>query len=104
MPVLLAVQHAALPALDCAAAGVVATPCVQLPPPLFPMAAPAGLSALVSMLPSSEHVRSAYLGAEGILRVEPGQLHPHLLVDCSTIDPITSREVRALAVLLLFCR
>lgn len=46
------------------------------------------------MLPSSEHVRAAYLGSEGILSVEPGQLHPHLLVDCSTIDPITSQEVR----------
>lgn len=28
-----------------------------------------------------------------MLAVEPGQLHPHLLVDCSTIDPITSQEV-----------
>lgn len=45
------------------------------------------------MLPSSEHVKSAYLGSEGILTVEPGTLHPHLLVDCSTIDPITSQEV-----------
>lgn len=54
---------------------------------------PTGLSALISMLPSSEHVKAAYLGSDGILTVEPGQLHPHLLVDCSTIDPITSQEV-----------
>ncbi|KAL4420155.1 hypothetical protein ABPG77_008291, partial [Micractinium sp. CCAP 211/92] len=27
----------------------------------------------------------------------PQELHPHLLVDCSTIDPITSREVAAAA-------
>jgi len=52
-----------------------------------------GLSALISMLPSSEHVKAAYLGSDGILTVEPGQLHPHLLVDCSTIDPITSQEL-----------
>jgi hypothetical protein len=57
----------------------------------------AGLSAIVSMLPSSEHVRQAYLGPQGILSVPAGQLHPHLLVDCSTIDPITSREVAAAA-------
>lgn len=44
-----------------------------------------GLSAIVSMLPSSEHVRAAYLGSDGVLSVEPGQLHPHLLIDCSTI-------------------
>ena len=49
------------------------------------------------MLPSSEHVRQAYLGPQGILSVPAGQLHPHLLVDCSTIDPITSREVAAAA-------
>ena len=49
------------------------------------------------MLPSSEHVRQAYLGPQGILSVPPGQLHPHLLVDCSTIDPITSRQVAAAA-------
>lgn len=61
------------------------------------LAATPGLSAIISMLPSSEHVRQAYLGPEGILSVEPGQLHPHLLVDCSTIDPITSREVAAAA-------
>lgn len=54
---------------------------------------PAGLSAIVSMLPSSEHVRAAYLGPDGVLSVEPHLLHPYLLVDCSTIDPITSREV-----------
>jgi 3-hydroxyisobutyrate dehydrogenase len=49
------------------------------------------------MLPSSEHVRAAYLGPHGILSLEPRQLHPHLLVDCSTIDPITAQEVAAAA-------
>jgi 3-hydroxyisobutyrate dehydrogenase len=49
------------------------------------------------MLPSSDHVMAAYLGPQGILSLEPGRLHPHLLVDCSTIDPITAREVAAAA-------
>lgn len=63
-----------LPA-DLPAPGLPALPC---PAPAFaPAPAPA----------------QAYLGPEGILAVEPQELHPHLLVDCSTIDPITSREV-----------
>lgn len=61
------------------------------------LAATPGLSAIISMLPSSEHVRAAYLGPQGILSLEPGQLHPHLLVDCSTIDPITAKEVATAA-------
>jgi 3-hydroxyisobutyrate dehydrogenase len=45
---------------------------------------------VITMLPSSPHVRSVYGGTRGILGdVAPGTP----LVDCSTIDPITSREV-----------
>lgn len=57
----------------------------------------AGLSAIISMLPSSEHVKEAYLGPRGVLSLEPRTLHPHLLIDASTIDPLTAREVAAAA-------
>ena len=49
---------------------------------------------VLSMLPSSPNVRSAYLGEEGILaRVRKGVP----LVDSSTIDPLTARELAAAA-------
>ncbi len=63
--------------LGCEAASSVAT-CVK------------GVDVVITMLPSSPHVRSAYLGANGILaNVAAGTL----LVDSSTIDPLTAREV-----------
>jgi hypothetical protein len=55
----------------------------------------AGLEALVTMLPSSAAAREAYLGSEGVLRSGPGELRPHVLIDCSTIDPMTSQELAA---------
>lgn len=49
---------------------------------------------IITMLPSSPHVIEAYLGENGILQsVKPGTL----LLDSSTIDPATSREVAAAA-------
>ena len=45
---------------------------------------------LITMLPSSPHVRSAYGGEYGILA---GAVAGTLLIDCSTIDPLTAREV-----------
>jgi 3-hydroxyisobutyrate dehydrogenase len=49
-----------------------------------------GVEAVITMLPSSPHVRSAYLGEYGILSAAaPGTP----LIDCSTIDPLTAREV-----------
>ena len=49
-----------------------------------------GVEALITMLPSSPHVRSVYQGELGVLAaVAPGTL----LVDCSTIDPLTARDV-----------
>jgi 3-hydroxyisobutyrate dehydrogenase len=49
-----------------------------------------GVEAVITMLPSSPHVRAAYQGELGILaRAAPGTL----LIDCSTIDPITARDV-----------
>ena len=49
-----------------------------------------GVEMVITMLPSSPHVRTVYLGESGILkRVAPGTP----LVDSSTIDPLTAREV-----------
>jgi len=46
--------------------------------------------AVVTMLPSSPHVRSVYCGEPGVIaRAARGAL----LVDCSTIDPQVAREV-----------
>ncbi len=49
-----------------------------------------GVDVVITMLPSSPHVRSVYLGEYGVLRAaKPGTP----LIDSSTIDPLTSREV-----------
>jgi 3-hydroxyisobutyrate dehydrogenase len=49
-----------------------------------------GVEVVITMLPSSPHVRSVYLGEYGVLA---GAAPRMPLVDCSTIDPLTSREV-----------
>ncbi len=49
---------------------------------------------VITMLPSSPHVRSVYLGADGILAGVPAGVP---LVDSSTIDPHTSRDIAAAA-------
>jgi 3-hydroxyisobutyrate dehydrogenase len=52
------------------------------------------LDLILTMLPAAQHVRSVYLGADGLLEnVSPSTL----LVDSSTIDPQTARDVCALA-------
>ncbi len=49
-----------------------------------------GVDAVITMLPSSPHVRSAYTGEHGVLaNVAAGTL----LIDSSTIDPHTARDV-----------
>jgi len=49
-----------------------------------------GAEVVITMLPSSPHVRSCYGGEYGVLAgVAPGTL----LLDCSTIDPLTARDV-----------
>jgi 3-hydroxyisobutyrate dehydrogenase len=48
---------------------------------------------VITMLPSSPHVRAAYLGAGEAAGVLAGALPGTLLIDCSTIDPLTSRAV-----------
>jgi 3-hydroxyisobutyrate dehydrogenase len=49
---------------------------------------------VITMLPSSPHVRSVYLGEEGVLA---GVARGVPLIDSSTIDPHTARDVAALA-------
>lgn len=49
---------------------------------------------VITMLPSSPHVRSAYLAEDGVLA---GAASGAVLVDSSTIDPHTAREVAAAA-------
>jgi 3-hydroxyisobutyrate dehydrogenase len=49
---------------------------------------------VISMLPSSPHVKAVYLGDEGVIAsVAAGTT----LIDCSTIDPHSAREVAASA-------
>jgi 3-hydroxyisobutyrate dehydrogenase len=49
-----------------------------------------GVEVVITMLPSSPHVRSVYLGEYGVLAgAAPGTP----IIDCSTIDPLTAREV-----------
>ncbi|HKG24026.1 MAG TPA: 3-hydroxyisobutyrate dehydrogenase [Thermomicrobiales bacterium] len=49
---------------------------------------------VVTMLPAGEHVREVYLGDGGVIAAAaPGTL----LIDCSTIDVATAREVIAVA-------
>ena len=51
--------------------------------------------AIVTMLPAGQHVRSIYLGNDGIIEnARPGTL----LIDCSTIDVQTARAVASAAV------
>jgi 3-hydroxyisobutyrate dehydrogenase len=53
-----------------------------------------GADVVFTMLPAGKHVKELYLGAGGILATcRPDAL----LVDCSTIDPATAREVAAAA-------
>jgi 3-hydroxyisobutyrate dehydrogenase len=49
-----------------------------------------GAELVITMLPSSPHVRSVYTSDYGVLS---GAAKGVLLIDCSTIDPLTSRDV-----------
>lgn len=49
---------------------------------------------IISMLPAAKHVKAVYLGADGLLaHAQPGVR----LIDSSTIDPLSAREVAAAA-------
>jgi 3-hydroxyisobutyrate dehydrogenase len=49
---------------------------------------------IITMLPSSPHVKAVYLGKDGVLS---GVRHGIPLIDSSTIDPHTAREVAGIA-------
>jgi len=56
--------------------------------------AKADVEVIITMLPAAAHVKSVYLGADGLLaNVRPGVL----LIDSSTIDPLSAREVAKVA-------
>ena len=59
-------------------------------------AAAAGVEVFVSMLPAGRHVASLYLGdrSGGVLEHLPADA---LVIDCSTIDPVTAQRVAAAA-------
>jgi 3-hydroxyisobutyrate dehydrogenase len=57
-------------------------------------AAAAGAELVITMLPSSPHVKTVYLGADGVLAGVHGGV---TLIDSSTIDPQTARDVAAAA-------
>jgi 3-hydroxyisobutyrate dehydrogenase len=59
-----------------------------------PREAIAGAEIVISMLPASQHVESLYLGAEGVM---PHIAAGTLIVECSTIAPLTARKVAAAA-------
>jgi len=49
-----------------------------------------GVEALITMLPSSPHVRSVYGSEAGVIaQAKAGTF----LIDCSTVDPLTAREI-----------
>lgn len=48
------------------------------------------LELIITMLPAAQHVKSVYLGEEGILASVAAGVH---LIDSSTIDPMSAREV-----------
>ncbi|AXQ31384.1 3-hydroxyisobutyrate dehydrogenase [Solimonas sp. K1W22B-7] len=55
-----------------------------------PANAVAAAEVVISMLPASKHVESLYLGTEGLVaQIAPGTL----VIDCSTIAPVSSRKV-----------
>jgi len=49
---------------------------------------------IITMLPAGEQVRDVYLGTQGVLAAAPAQV---LLIDCSTIDVDTARQVASAA-------
>jgi len=54
--------------------------------------AASGADAVITMLPASTHVRDAWLGAGGLMGASRADA---LLIDCSTIDVTTARDVAA---------
>ena len=53
-------------------------------------AAAAGADVIVTMLPAGKHVKQVYLGDDGLIAAATGK---PVLIDCSTIDVASAREV-----------
>lgn len=53
-----------------------------------------GVTTVITMLPSTEHVADAYEGPQGLLKAEGG-LQPSLLIDSSTILPTYTQKLAA---------
>jgi 3-hydroxyisobutyrate dehydrogenase len=53
-----------------------------------------GAEAIITMLPAAQHVKTVYLGENGILTTAVKGI---ILIDSSTIDPMSAREVAAAA-------
>lgn len=53
-----------------------------------------GVELIITMLPAAKHVKAVYLGEDGLLAHVPKGVR---LIDSSTIDPMTAREVAAAA-------
>jgi 3-hydroxyisobutyrate dehydrogenase len=49
-----------------------------------------GVEVIITMLPAAQHVKAVYLGEDGILS---GNVEGLVLIDSSTIDPMSAREV-----------
>jgi 3-hydroxyisobutyrate dehydrogenase len=58
-------------------------------------AATRGAEIVITMLPAGEQVREVYLGPDGVIAAATAGT---LLIDCSTIDVATAREVSAVAI------
>jgi len=79
------VSAAALEALQAEGAAVVASPATV---------ADSGAEVIITMLPAAAHVKTVYLGEDGLLaHARPGTL----LIDSSTIDPLSARAVATAA-------
>jgi len=59
-----------------------------------PQGTAAGAEAIITMLPAGREVRAVYGGAGGLIEASPPGC---LLIDCSTIDVATAREMAAAA-------
>lgn len=57
-----------------------------------------GLNVIISMLPSPAIVRDVYLNESyGLFSTPQQSLHPHIIIDSSTIDPNTSKSIASRA-------
>lgn len=56
--------------------------------------AKSGVELIITMLPAAQHVKAVYLGEDGLLAHVPAGVR---LIDSSTIDPMSAREVAAAA-------